>query len=526
MNKNKSTPIISISLISISVVVALWSNLGKNIDSISWLFFSNFPDTTFEEIKRGEIWRLVTPVFIHFGIPHILFNSMALLDLGKVFEANKKSTFLILFIYITSLVGNLFQYIAVGPLFGGLSGLIYGMFGYSLIVGNFGRQSEFKLETAEIVIMLGWYALCWTDFIGPIANWAHTGGLLTGVVWGLLDNLGVNQPSGSKNKTSGLIFGSIVALVFLAVIIKPLINGLHQNTPSVADVLSVEEPKVLFEWSAEHGSKNPQYNTAGISSVQIGNKLLKIEDPSGDSFYKKIKVGSDVIENDIITIEAAYPNENNPDFLIVSTATMGTCCPWQNIFIIRKDNNSVDLIDVPTTDVTEITVDKDKAGSLNFHVKFKSGVDKAGDDVFDYMDMGATDKVFLKRDVRERYPELGSVYYPSDLFENKALRSAVFNLRDEDIGEIRSKIGMQIPIKWTDGTALMMCSVEQKGEWGTSQIIVVDLMSGGFEIQRFVDSRLDSIKGGGNKIRQSIREHFSYDGECWKSKYQNTQPAN
>jgi GlpG protein len=72
------------------------------------------------------------------------------------------------------------------PLFGGMSGVVYGLLGYVWGQG-FGRSDlGFSLNRSTVVMMLVWYALCWTGLLGPIANWAHTAGLIVGVGWGYI----------------------------------------------------------------------------------------------------------------------------------------------------------------------------------------------------------------------------------------------------------------------------------------------------------------------------------------------------
>lgn len=183
-------PPLTVALIALSVLASLPSLLGTQGVIVPLLI--GIPGSAFlAEVARGEVWRLVTPIFVHFGILHVLFNMMWLWDLGGSLERLKGRVFLGAFVAATGIASNLAQYsITQSPLFGGMSGVVYALLGYVWMQGRVNPRFGMTLHQSTVVMMLAWYVLCWTGLLGPIANWAHTGGLVMGVAWGWLDRGG------------------------------------------------------------------------------------------------------------------------------------------------------------------------------------------------------------------------------------------------------------------------------------------------------------------------------------------------
>ncbi len=183
--------IVSILLIAICVAVAAISNLGSSIPDLRLLLISDPRHSGFTDILGGQLWRLLTPVFIHFGVLHLLFNMIWVWDLGKLIEARKGIPFYLAFLLIVGVASNLAQYLFNGsPYFGGMSGVLYGLLGYIWIQGRTNPAFGFMLTQNTVLIMGGWFLLCWTGLLGPIANWAHTAGFLVGMAWGFVDKSG------------------------------------------------------------------------------------------------------------------------------------------------------------------------------------------------------------------------------------------------------------------------------------------------------------------------------------------------
>lgn len=159
-------------------------NVGQTLYN---LFYISRPESTFlAEVFRGQIWRLLTPIFIHLSILHILFNMMWFKDLGYIIENKLGRNYLMIFILISGVFSNLMQYFVAGPSFGGMSGVLYGMLGFIWVYSKMSPDFEYGLPKRDITIMLGWLVLCLTGFLGPIANTAHAAGLYMGIILALI----------------------------------------------------------------------------------------------------------------------------------------------------------------------------------------------------------------------------------------------------------------------------------------------------------------------------------------------------
>ena len=60
-------------------------------------------------LKRGEFWRLVTPIFIHYGPMHIIFNVLMFLQFGRLIEGRYGSMWMAILILVCAVLSNFAQ---------------------------------------------------------------------------------------------------------------------------------------------------------------------------------------------------------------------------------------------------------------------------------------------------------------------------------------------------------------------------------------------------------------------------------
>jgi GlpG protein len=182
------------ALIVISVVVGFLTKVNSEPNEITpYLLISQSApkaaaafDEQLPEIRQGQVWRLVTPIFVHFGGLHLFFNMYWLYVLGGMIEMRKGTWQLALLVFTAALISNLAQFYTSGKGFGGMSGVVYALFGYSWMKMLFDPHSGIWLPPNTVFMMVAFFVLCMTGTVGPIANVAHGAGLAIGMIMGYL----------------------------------------------------------------------------------------------------------------------------------------------------------------------------------------------------------------------------------------------------------------------------------------------------------------------------------------------------
>lgn len=184
---------VTLVLVVLSIGGFLIASLDRNLDWLPWLTFFPF-DYRASGVVFGppgeQYWRLLTPIFIHFGLLHITFNMLWLWDLGRRVEIVQSGWRLLGITLLIGVGSNIAQAVYGGvSVFGGMSGVIYGLLGYCWAWGHLRRDPRLLVPTPVLAIMLGWLVIClvgFTEFlgVGAVANAAHVGGLIMGLVLG------------------------------------------------------------------------------------------------------------------------------------------------------------------------------------------------------------------------------------------------------------------------------------------------------------------------------------------------------
>ena len=185
-----------------AIVIALLSNFGSLIAVIEPLTFTqiiisnqgyasvmNFDQTY---LVDSQWWRAITPIFIHFSFAHLAFNCLWIYILGEKIENIDGSFTFAMLVIFSAIFSNCLQYFYTdSSLFGGLSGVIYGLLGFCMILELDTEYDRYQLPPGLYMFMIVWLILGFVGILdlfgfGSVANFAHLGGLISGIIFAMI----------------------------------------------------------------------------------------------------------------------------------------------------------------------------------------------------------------------------------------------------------------------------------------------------------------------------------------------------
>ncbi len=167
------------------------------------------------EIDQGQVWRFVTPIFIHIGLLHLFFNSYALWMVGpQVEKLYGSARFVLLYVLtgVAGVVGSYFYHPDV--ISAGASGAIFGLFGVLAVFGLKYRKTIppfFKKAVGAGVLPVIVINLIIGFSFPAIDNSAHISGLLAGALLALL--IPFHQPGAETGRGLITVQAAIVVVV-------------------------------------------------------------------------------------------------------------------------------------------------------------------------------------------------------------------------------------------------------------------------------------------------------------------------
>jgi len=149
-----------------------------------------WPQSVFDALRfflPGQLdwlsYRWWSPMLLHFSAAHLMFNLLALWIYGGRLEVLLGSRQLFWLTVLAGFVSNTSQFLLVGPNFGGLSGVVYAIFGFVWIYGWRHPNQPLQLSRPDLVIALVFLALGFADLLWVnTANWAHLTGFISGML--------------------------------------------------------------------------------------------------------------------------------------------------------------------------------------------------------------------------------------------------------------------------------------------------------------------------------------------------------
>lgn len=186
---------LTLTLIALSGIITLIISFDESAQVMRWFTLVDFQikgnqiyyPGVVTSLMEGQLWRLISPAFMHFNLPHILFNLLWVWVVGRRIEQTLSWKVLLGLFLFSAIASNLAQFWVSGPMFGGMSGFVFALLGFAWLWDRVSPAFRIGLPPALMGFMMFWLVLGFTGVLeglglGAIANTAHLVGLLAGLL--------------------------------------------------------------------------------------------------------------------------------------------------------------------------------------------------------------------------------------------------------------------------------------------------------------------------------------------------------
>jgi rhomboid protease GluP len=182
---NKGKPWVTYTILAVTVVIyglqALSLALTNNNYDLPYILGGKIN----EFILQGQVWRLITPVFLHGSVLHIAFNMYALFTIGPGLEQFYGRWRYLLLYMVGGYCGNVLSFVlsanpsigASTAIFGLVAAEIVFIYRNRILFGN--KAKNMLLNLAFVVVVNLGFGMVQSG----IDNWGHLGGILGGLAF-------------------------------------------------------------------------------------------------------------------------------------------------------------------------------------------------------------------------------------------------------------------------------------------------------------------------------------------------------
>ncbi len=206
---SQKKPVITYALIVLNIMVYLFMVL-YDVDGTYFYAFAN----NYEFVQNGQIYRLLTSMFLHSDIIHIVCNMYALYILGPQVERYYGKTKFLLIYLLSGLLGSIFScaFMSADTISIGASGAIFGLLGSIAYFTYYYRATLQGLLRSQVVpvILLN---LAIGFMVPGIDISGHIGGLIGGILVSM--GIGIGDKGRKADQINGIIVFILMTLAML-----------------------------------------------------------------------------------------------------------------------------------------------------------------------------------------------------------------------------------------------------------------------------------------------------------------------